>query len=324
MSRLSLIIAILGGIMTVILVVIYLSYQSDIRAARDRVMSGSQVIETKCGQIEYATMGEGLPVLVVHGAGGGYDQGLWIARDNMGEGFRIIAPSRFGYLHTPLPRDASPAAQADAYACLLDALTIRKVAVVGVSAGAPSSMQYALRYPERTASLVLIVPGTYAPENPVESPSPVPLPFILSMVFKSDFPLWIAMKVYPSSVLFTTGVPPSFQAVLTDAQKDELMQSLLPFSSRIDGMANDGKIASSLNRYPLENITAPTLVISAADDPWKTYDAAKYTAENIPGAKFIGFESGGHLLIGQEEKVRSEVAQFIKQHAIAGALSVTT
>jgi pimeloyl-ACP methyl ester carboxylesterase len=314
LSQLSLIITILGGIIAVILIVTYPSYRNDIRAARERVISGSQVIETKCGPIEYAIMGEGPPVLVVHGAGGGYDQGLWIARDNVGEGFRIIAPSRFGYLRTPLPKDASPAVQADAHACLLDALNISKVAVVGVSAGAPSSMQFALRYPERTSSLVLIVPGTYTPEKPVDSPSLVPLAFILSMIFKSNFPLWVAMNIYPSSVLYTMGVPLTFQSRLTDAQKDELMRSLLPFSPRIDGMVNEGKIVSSLNRYPLENITAPTLIISAADDPWKTFDAAKYTAENIPGAKFIGFESGGHLLIGQEEKVRSEVAQFLKQH----------
>lgn len=145
MSRLSLIITILGGIIAVILIVTYPSYRSDIRAARERVMSGSQVIETKCGPIEYATRGEGPPVLVVHGAGGGYDQGLWIARDQVGEGFRIIAPSRFGYLRTPLPHDASPAAQADAYTYLLDAHNMSRVAVVGVSAGAPSSMQFAFR-----------------------------------------------------------------------------------------------------------------------------------------------------------------------------------
>ena len=311
MSRLSLIITILGGIIAVILIVTYPGYRSDISAAQERVMSGSQVIETRCGPIEYAAMGEGPPVLVVHGAGGGYDQGLWVARDSLGEGFRLIVPSRFGYLRTPLPQDASPAAQADAHACLLDALNISKVAVMGISAGASSSMQFALRYPERTSSLVLIVPGTYAP-NPVKSPSPAPLPFILSMMFKSDYPLWVAMKVYPSSVLLPMGMPPAIQARLTDAQKDELMESLLPFSPRIDGMVNEAKIA--LIRYPLENITAATLIISAADDPWKTFDAAKYTAENIPGAKFIGFESGGHLLIGHEEKVRSEVVQFIKQH----------
>jgi len=146
-------------------------------------------------------------------------------------------------------------------------------------------MQFVLRHPEMTSSLVLIVPETYAPKNPVESPNPAPLPFILSMIFKSDFPLWAAMKVYPSSVLYTLGVPPSFQARLTHAQKDELMRILLPFGPRIDGMVNEGKIASALDRYPLENITAPTLVISTADDPWKTYDAAKYTAEKIPGAK---------------------------------------
>ncbi len=308
----------MGCVAAITGVVTYLSYQSDIRAAQKRVMSGSKVIETKCGPIEYATVGEGLPVLVVHGAGGGYDQGLWIARDNVGEGFHIIAPSRFGYLRTPLPQDASPAAQADAHACLLDALNISKVAIVGISAGAPSSLQFALRHPERTSSLVLIVPGVYSPKKPVESPNPAPLPFILSGIFKSDFPLWVAMKVYPSSVLYTIGVPPSLQARLTDAQKDEFMRSLLPYSPRIDGMVNEAKIASSLNRYPLENITAPTLVISSADDPWKTYDAAKYTAENIPGAKFIGFETGGHLLIGQEEEVRSEVVQFLKQHATAG------
>ncbi len=51
MSQLSLIITILGGIIAVILIVTYPSYRSDIRAARERVMSGSQVIETKCGHL---------------------------------------------------------------------------------------------------------------------------------------------------------------------------------------------------------------------------------------------------------------------------------
>jgi 2-hydroxy-6-oxonona-2,4-dienedioate hydrolase len=109
----------------VVAVLVYARYRRDMGAAQGRLRgAGSQVIETGCGPIEYATHGEGSPVLVVHGIFGGFDQGLVIAGGNLGDGFHSIVPSRFGYLCSPLPDDASPASQADAFACLLDALGI--------------------------------------------------------------------------------------------------------------------------------------------------------------------------------------------------------
>ena len=123
---------------------IYAAYRRDIRAARARIASGSLLAQTRCGPIEYAIVGEGPPVLMVHGAGGGYDQGLDIGAPLAKNGLRIVAMSRFGYLGTPLPADASPAAQADAHADLLDALGIARAAIIGASAGAPSAMQFAL------------------------------------------------------------------------------------------------------------------------------------------------------------------------------------
>jgi pimeloyl-ACP methyl ester carboxylesterase len=90
----------------------------------------SWILETSYGPIEYAEAGNGPPVLVIHGAGGGFDQGLDIGEKLVRNGFRVIAPSRFGYLRTPLPQDASAAAQADAHAALLDALHIERCAVV--------------------------------------------------------------------------------------------------------------------------------------------------------------------------------------------------
>ena len=51
-------------------------YRTDIQEARDRVATGSSLAHTSCGPIEYAVTGDGPPVLVVHGAGGGFDQGL--------------------------------------------------------------------------------------------------------------------------------------------------------------------------------------------------------------------------------------------------------
>ena len=88
-------------------------------------------------------------MLLVHGMGGGFDQALDAARDLAARGFRVVAPSRFGYLRTPQRADATPQAQADAHACLLDALRIPRAAIVGISAGAPSCMQFALRHAAR-------------------------------------------------------------------------------------------------------------------------------------------------------------------------------
>jgi pimeloyl-ACP methyl ester carboxylesterase len=65
-------------------------------------------------------------MLIVHGAGGGYDQGKCFA-ELIGGDFRWIAPSRFGFLGMPVPKGAGSALQADAYACLLDALGIDRV-----------------------------------------------------------------------------------------------------------------------------------------------------------------------------------------------------
>jgi pimeloyl-ACP methyl ester carboxylesterase len=304
---------IVGGAVGLISTVTLPAYFRDIKRARQRQKQfESKIINTAKGTIEYATAGEGKPVLVVHGVVGGYDQGMTTGQATVGEGFRIIAPSRFGYQNTPMPKDASPAAQADAFACLLDALDIKKISVIGISAGAPSCLQFALRHPNRTLNLVLIVPGVYCPE-PAKDVQSVSFPFILSSLFRTNYPLWLAMKLNSRMVLSTMGVPVPVQQTLTSEQKVEIMNWLLPYDTRIAGTMNDGMIASHLQSAPIQNITAPTLVTSAKDDLWKTYGPAKYTAGNIPNAKFIGFDTGGHLLNGRGEKVKLEIRSFLSQ-----------
>jgi hypothetical protein len=71
-------------------------YQTDIQEARARVATGSSLAHTSCGPIEYAVTGDGPPVLVVHGAGGGFDQGLDFGAPLAKLGLRIIAMSRSG------------------------------------------------------------------------------------------------------------------------------------------------------------------------------------------------------------------------------------
>jgi pimeloyl-ACP methyl ester carboxylesterase len=73
-----------------------------------------------------------------------FDQGIAFAGCLANKGIRVIAMSRFGYLQTPMPIDASAEAQADAHVCLLDALGIQQAAIAGGSAGAPSALQMAI------------------------------------------------------------------------------------------------------------------------------------------------------------------------------------
>ncbi|RPH58841.1 MAG: alpha/beta hydrolase [Acidobacteria bacterium] len=295
-------------------------YRTDLQQARDRVSGRSQIAQTACGPIEYAVAGSGPPVLVVHGAGGGFDQGLDFGAPLVEQGFRIIAVSRFGYLGTPMPEDASPTAQADAHACLLASLGIERVAVIGGSAGAPSSIQFALRHPNTVAALVLLVPAVYVP-RPDNAPSvhtPPGMQLITNTALQSDFLFWIMNKVARGPLIrIMLATPPS---VVINAPPDEqtrirqVLDHVLPISARRDGLLNEANVIPSLPRYDLERVNVPTLALSCADDLFGTYDGARYTADHIPGARFVGYPSGGHLWVGHQQEVTREITQFLKRH----------
>ena len=134
-----------------------LRYRRYLNAARARLTAVDRhVISTRWGAVEYAERGSGEPVLVVHGIFQNCVSGLFSVRDLFADR-RVIAPSRFGYLGSSMPRDATPADQADALAALLDALDIDQIDVIGESAGATSALQLALRHPERVKHLAVLV-----------------------------------------------------------------------------------------------------------------------------------------------------------------------
>jgi 2-hydroxy-6-oxonona-2,4-dienedioate hydrolase len=298
---------------------VYSRYSKDINAARARISSGSQIVNTACGAIEYGEYGTGPLLLMVHGSGGGFDQGLDFARTLLPGGYRVIAPSRFGYLRTPLPADASPMAQADAHACLLDALGLRAVGVIGGSAEALSSMQLCLRHPERCSSMVLLFPLAYFPhaaDKPQQPPSALML-FVMNTTLKSDFLFWAASKLAPDVLMRTILATPVdvFKKAPKDEQERamEVMRHILPISPRARGLQNEMAVSSALPRYELERIRAPTLVIDAEDDLYGTYKSGRYTAQHIPGARFVGYPTGGHLLLGHRKDVSSELNRFLSE-----------
>lgn len=297
-------------------------FERDMRVARARIASGT-IAETECGPIEYASVGTGPPVLIVHGAGGGYDQGLEFGAPLIERGYRVIAMSRFGYLRTPLRQDASPAAQADAHRCLLDALHIPKVAVIGISAGASSAVQFALRHRDRCSSMILGVPALYVPRND-DKPSVTPArgtQFLFDTALRSNFLLWLGLKLSPDALIRSiVATPPKVVDAANESERarvDRMLEHILPVTERRLGLLNDSAVLQSIERYPLESISTPTLTLSVKDDLFGTFDAARYTADHIADAQFVGYETGGHLFVGHQDEVMTAIVQFLDRTAIA-------
>lgn len=191
-------------------------------------------------------------------------------------------------------------------------------AVMGVSAGAPSALQFAVRFPERTQALVLMVPAVYAPrpDQRVAPPASRTMMFLLDTTLRSDFVFWAASKVARQSFIRSIlGTPPDLVASATPDEQARiltLLDQILPVSARRAGLVNDAKVVSSISRYPLEKVTAPTLTISAADDGYRTFEGARYTAEQVPHGRFIGYPSGGHMLVGRSRAVSAEIIAFLR------------
>ena len=299
----------------------YARYRRDLRRAHQRVSTGSEVVQTACGPIEYAVAGDGPPALIVHGAGGGFDQGMEFGEALADNGFRIIAMSRFGYLRTPLPSDASSAAQADAHACLLDALGIERASIVAASAGAPSSLQFALRHPQRCSALVLVVPAAYAPRLGGAPPLQTPpwTEALFDTALRSDFLYWSAIHVAPmlvgAAILATPKSVMQSASVEEKVRVNHVMNHVLPVSLRRLGLLNDASVVSTLGRYELEEIRTPTLIVGVRDCLFGTFEPAHYTAQHVPGARFVSYETGGHLWVGHHEELVREITVFLKENA---------
>lgn len=100
------------------------------------------------------------------------------------------------------------------------------------------------------------------------------------------------------------------------AEQAQVLQSLrellFPLKPRCNGAAFDGFVSNlAADRFPLEQLTVPTLVISAKDDPSAPYRFAAAPAARIPGARLVTIDSGGHLFLGHDADVRKEVSAFV-------------
>jgi len=254
--------------------------------------------QTSAGQTEYADEGAGTPVLASHGVcSNGFVGGLWTGRHVLGEReFRFIAPSRFGYLGTPMPVGATAESQADAYAALLDHLGVDRVIVVGFSAGATAAIQFALRHPDRTTALISVssnVPGPHLQK--VER-----IPRSLRSAFGADVVWWVFRTYFFERYLHFIGVPTGWHYSDEDrAALNEIVPGLFPIHDRAEGVIFDTFESNpSINQPFTRELNVPALIVHALDDPLAPYEGACRLVDRLAGARLVTLERGGHLQLG--------------------------
>jgi pimeloyl-ACP methyl ester carboxylesterase len=265
----------------------------------------SSVMTTALGRIEFAVLGVGAPVLVLHGSPGGIDAAALMARFLPREEFAAVLVSRPGYMGTPLGRDPSIDAEADLLAALLDRLGLDRVGVHCWSGGGPAAYRLAVRHPERVRSMVAFAAVSRAYPT-------ARLKLVDRLLFQTrpgnKLLSYVAAKQpqqFVTSVLAAEGslsrplLKERVAHVMANPEKLDFVVGLgltaEQTAERRIGYDNDIREFAAISSLELDRIAARTLVVHGTADSDVPYEHGAFAASQIPGAELLTLESGTHL-----------------------------
>jgi pimeloyl-ACP methyl ester carboxylesterase len=285
---------------------------------------------TEKGAIEFDLSGTKGPVILsVHGGIGGADQARLMANWLDSSAYRILSPSRPGYLGTPLESGKTFEQQADLLAALLDHLQIAQVAVVCLSAGGPPAYQFAIRHPDRIWALVAIdsVSGSYhAPETAGPMTEAIFMSTLGQKIVKmimEKHPKLLLAEAFRGIGYFTKEQRKrQIDHVLHEPGALAFLKALLdtmnPYAQRKKGNENDMQEFLKLTHLPLERVQCPSLIIHGTHDADVKFSDGVYAYEHIPRAERYWIEEGDHLgfwLSPYAEPAQACARAFLQKYA---------
>lgn len=260
-------------------------------------MKNPSLIETSRGQVEFTLIGEGYPILFIHGGHTNcqetiYQKGLDPAI------FRFITPSRPGYGQTPLSTEnKSPKGTADLFIALLDKLNLQHVSVVGISAGGLTALEMAANYPDRINHLILVsaltkkwftqTDAVYIKAKKLFAPTIERFTWLLYRWFFKLFPTTMTTMMYKDLSKFR---PVEF----TKEEVEEVKEMTLRMRSS-KGFAND--LDQTIEQKILSSIQCPTLILHSNYDNSVDLSHPQNAKRSIRNSTLVTFNNHwGHLL----------------------------
>jgi pimeloyl-ACP methyl ester carboxylesterase len=184
---------------------------------------------------------------------------------------------------------------------------------MAMSGGVPPALKLAEMFPKRVDRMVLLSAAPFTPFSPDVQDRPIPT-WAYAALLGNDAVYWALTKVargllreaFDARDDLMTDLPGSEIAFV-----DRLVDGFLPASARLAGAQNEGAAVDPAADYRLESIRAPVLIVHARDDGLNPFAVSEELSRQIPGARHVALDRGGHLLLGHHADLREQVRLFL-------------
>jgi len=250
----------------------------------------------------YEVHGKGDPLVLI--AGLGNDLNAWAFQTpEFAKKYRVIAFDNRGSGHTDAPdQPYSIRTMAEDTAGLLDALSIEKAHVLGISMGGYIAQELAIRYPGRVRSLILVTTSVG--------------PYLLKI---SILQAWVrqALRDMSPMTLFQIMLPFMFndRSFESPGVLEMAVGTIAGHSSTPPHILSRQMTACAEHdaRDRISQVSAPTLVLAGKEDPFVPFSLSEELAASIPGAKLMVLEGAGHgFSASMAEKFNQVVMEFLE------------
>jgi pimeloyl-ACP methyl ester carboxylesterase len=266
----------------------------------------TSIIRTIGLEIAYERVGEGPPLVFVHGAA--QDGRVWRPQlAALGDEFTVIAWDEPGAGRSAdVPADFALADYADCLAALIEALDLGPAHVAGLSWGGTVALELYRRHPELVATLLLV--DTYAGWKGSLSEDEVRarVEGVRQILAAADH---LFDPTLPG--LFAGDPPerfvPLLEAMAADVRPDSMRTALLV-------------MAEADQRDVLPHIAVPTLLIWGELDARSPLSVARQFEDAIPEAELVVIPGAGHVSnLEQPELFSDIVRRFCRAHSLRPA-----
>ncbi|MBM4269537.1 MAG: alpha/beta hydrolase [Deltaproteobacteria bacterium] len=303
-------------------------YRAWLRRVTRLASAESQIVSTARGRVEYAVRGNGPVVLHFHGGNVGHNGGFFLAH-LVDAGYRVLTPDRPGYLGTPIENGRTPEEQADLAAALLDTLGIERVAVVGISAGGPSAIQFAARHAQRTEALVLLSAISQRTGLSTDQTNSSFGRLVMTPKYQNPAYFLIHQSMHHMTKLAMRDMIKTettydeatgrklIDAIVSDPDQKRrvllIADAMVPALPRFAGVMNDLQVQKELGELPLAAVRAPTLIVGSRFDGDIGYANSLHSHEKIAGSTLITVDQFGHFIWWGDAAVTRDFEARIEQ-----------